>query len=88
MSRVCADKKKGKRKPKQKKETGKSKKRKMSDDSEKEEKTKSILGVKVNLTLIKDGDLLTDNEVNAWQRLLKRQYPGISGMQDTLLGMI
>ena len=43
---------------------------------------------KVNITLILDGEPLTDNEVNAAQALLRANYPDIGGLQETLLGNV
>ena len=51
------------------------------------DKKVSICGLSVNLSLIARGDELTDNEINAFQRLLQNQYPRLGGCQDTLLGM-
>jgi hypothetical protein len=45
-----------------------------------------VEGLKVNITGLLNGKQLTDNEINAAQRLLRNQYPDIGGLQDTLLG--
>lgn len=45
-----------------------------------------VEGFPVDINVIRNGDLLTDNEINAAQALLRKQYPQLGGLQDTLLG--
>ena len=48
--------------------------------------TTTICDRTVNLSLIRSGDWLSDEEINAGLQLLKRQFPVLGGFQDVLLG--
>jgi hypothetical protein len=45
-----------------------------------------IAGLPANVTLVLQGEQLSDNEVNAAQSLLRAAYPELGGLQDTILG--
>ena len=71
------------KKTQQKRKEGK----KQQEIEEEEDEIISVCHKNVNLSLIKRGDELTDEEINALQALLRKRFQ-TGGLQDCLLGAI